>query len=85
MVGTMDLQDYIDFAKENPICSLATLDGNQPRERTYQISKFTFSTMPLNENIIFGRQGYRCLYGDRLSRRWRDLPGTLTVDRFSRI
>ena len=31
----MDLKDYIVFAKENPLCSLATLDGDQPRVRTF--------------------------------------------------
>ena len=33
--GTMNLQDYIDFAQEHPLCSLATLDGDQPRVRTF--------------------------------------------------
>lgn len=28
-----DLQDCIKFANENPICSIATIDGTQPRTR----------------------------------------------------
>ena len=31
----MDMQDYIKFATENPICFLATTDGAQPRVRTW--------------------------------------------------
>jgi uncharacterized pyridoxamine 5'-phosphate oxidase family protein len=31
----MELQDYIKFASENPICYLATADGDQPRVRTW--------------------------------------------------
>ena len=29
----MDLQDCITFAKENPVCYVATVDGDQPRVR----------------------------------------------------
>jgi uncharacterized pyridoxamine 5'-phosphate oxidase family protein len=31
----MDLQDCIKFATENPVCYLATADGDQPRVRTW--------------------------------------------------
>jgi pyridoxamine 5'-phosphate oxidase len=31
----MDMQDCIKFASENPICFLSTLDGDQPRVRTW--------------------------------------------------
>jgi len=30
----MDLDDCIKFATENPICFVATADGDQPRVRT---------------------------------------------------
>ena len=43
-------RDYIDFAKEYPLCSLATLDGDQPRVRTFWFwfadeSGFYFGTL----------------------------------------
>jgi len=31
----MDFQDYAKFATENPVCYLATADGDQPRVRTF--------------------------------------------------
>jgi uncharacterized pyridoxamine 5'-phosphate oxidase family protein len=31
----MQLQEFIDFATEHPVCSLATTDGEQPRVRTF--------------------------------------------------
>ena len=31
----MSFQDCIQFATENPVCYLATMDGDQPRVRTY--------------------------------------------------
>lgn len=31
----MKLQECIDFATEHPVCSLATVDGDQPRVRTF--------------------------------------------------
>jgi len=31
----MDLQDCIKFANENPICHIATVDGDQPRVRVF--------------------------------------------------
>ena len=31
----MDIQDCIKFATENPVCYLATADGDQPRVRTW--------------------------------------------------
>ena len=31
----MDFQDCIKFATENPVCYLATADGDQPRVRTF--------------------------------------------------
>jgi pyridoxamine 5'-phosphate oxidase len=30
----MDLQDYVTFATENPVCQLATIDGDQAKVRT---------------------------------------------------
>ena len=31
----MELQEFIDFATEHPVCSLATMDGEQPRVRKF--------------------------------------------------
>ena len=31
----MELQDYTQFATENPVCYLATAEGDQPRVRTW--------------------------------------------------
>lgn len=31
----MDLQQCVDFATKHPVCSLATVDGDQPRVRTF--------------------------------------------------
>ena len=31
----MDLQECVDFATKYPVCSLATVDGDQPRVRTF--------------------------------------------------
>jgi pyridoxamine 5'-phosphate oxidase len=50
----MELQDYFVFAKENPLCSLATLDGDQPRVRTFWFwfadeSGFYFETLAMKE------------------------------------
>ena len=50
----MDIQDYIDFAKENPLCSLATLDGDQPRVRIFWFwfadeNGFHFETLAMKE------------------------------------
>lgn len=33
----MDMQDYITFANENPVCYMATADGDQPRVRAVQM------------------------------------------------
>ncbi len=33
----MDIEDCIKFAKENPISFVATLEGNQPRVRGFQL------------------------------------------------
>ena len=33
----MDFEDYIKFANENPICYVATEDGNQPRVRAFRL------------------------------------------------
>ena len=46
----MKLQEYIDFATEHPVCSLATVDGDQPRVRTFLLwraneSGFYFETL----------------------------------------
>ena len=45
----MDLQDYIQFAAENRICYLATMNGDQPRVRAFLLwfadeSGFYFET-----------------------------------------
>ena len=45
----MKLKDCIDFATAHPVCSLATVDGNQPRVRTFLLwraneSGFYFET-----------------------------------------
>ena len=31
----MDLQQCVDFATKHPVCALATVDGDQPRVRTF--------------------------------------------------
>jgi uncharacterized pyridoxamine 5'-phosphate oxidase family protein len=35
----MDRQEYVKFATENPICTMATQDGDQPRVRTVMMWK----------------------------------------------
>jgi len=35
----MNIQEYIQFANQNPVCFLATMDGNQPRVRTVLLVK----------------------------------------------
>jgi pyridoxamine 5'-phosphate oxidase len=35
----MAVQDYIQFANQNPVCFLATMDGSQPRVRTVLLVK----------------------------------------------
>jgi pyridoxamine 5'-phosphate oxidase len=35
----MSVQEYIQFANQNPACFLATMDGNQPRVRTVLLVK----------------------------------------------
>ena len=50
----MDFQDCIKFATENPVCYVATMDGDQPRVRTFLLwyadeSGFYFITMSPKE------------------------------------
>jgi pyridoxamine 5'-phosphate oxidase len=33
----MDFQEYVKFANENPVCYLATVEGNQPRVRPLEM------------------------------------------------
>jgi pyridoxamine 5'-phosphate oxidase len=33
----LDIDECISFAKENPICFIATIEGNQPRVRGFQL------------------------------------------------
>ena len=35
----MDLQECLQFAKDNPVCFIATMDGDQPRVRTFVLEK----------------------------------------------
>lgn len=35
----MDLQECIKFANENPVCFVATVDGDQPHVRTFVLEK----------------------------------------------
>jgi pyridoxamine 5'-phosphate oxidase len=35
----MNLQEYIQFANQNPVCFLASMDGDQPRVRTVLLVK----------------------------------------------
>ena len=35
----MDLQECIQFAKDNPVCFIATADGDQPHVRTFVLEK----------------------------------------------
>ena len=46
----MDLQDCVKFASENPVCYVATMDGDQPRVRAFLMffadeSGFYFGTL----------------------------------------
>ncbi len=46
----MNLEDYTKFATENPVCYVATIDGDQPRVRAFLLwyadeSGFYFITM----------------------------------------
>ena len=50
----MDFQDCVKFATENPVCYVATMDGDQPRVRTFLLwyadaSGFYFITMSPKE------------------------------------
>ena len=50
----MDFKDCIQFATENPICYLATAEGDQPRVRTFMLwyadeSGFYFATLSQKE------------------------------------
>lgn len=50
----MNIQDYIKFTNENPICSLATVENNQPRVRILGFwfadeTGFYFQTSTLKE------------------------------------
>ncbi len=46
----MDIQDCIKFATENPICFMATTDGDQPRVRTLALEF-------VNENGFYIHKG----------------------------
>ncbi len=35
----MGLQEYIQFANDNPLCFMATVDGDQPHVRTIRLEK----------------------------------------------
>ncbi len=46
----MEKQEFIDFARENPVCFMATCDGNQPHVRALHLffadtSGFYFGTL----------------------------------------
>lgn len=50
----MNIKDCIEFAIENPICFLATTEGDQPRVRAMAIESadetgYTFATLSLKE------------------------------------
>jgi uncharacterized pyridoxamine 5'-phosphate oxidase family protein len=52
----MDLQDCIQFATENPVCYLATADGDQPRVRTFLLwyaDESGFYFVPLSAKQVF--------------------------------
>ena len=52
----MDLQDCIKFATENPVCYLATADGDQPRVRTWLLwyaDESGFYFVPLASKQVF--------------------------------
>lgn len=51
----MDLKECIKFATENPVCYLATTDGNQPRVRTFYLwyaDESGFYFVPLAEKQV---------------------------------
>ena len=31
----MDFEEYVKFANEQPVCAVATVEGDQPQERTF--------------------------------------------------
>ena len=54
----MTMQQYIDFATEHPVCSLATADGDQPRVRMFLLWRanengFYFETF--NPKDVYGQ------------------------------
>ncbi|MGZ4904630.1 MAG: pyridoxamine 5'-phosphate oxidase family protein [Halobacteriota archaeon] len=50
----MDFEEYVKFANEHPLCSVATVEGDQPHVRTFGLwfadtSGFYFSTDKMKE------------------------------------
>ena len=68
----MDFQDYIKFATENPVCYLATADGDQPRVRTFLLwyadeSGFYFvpmSTKAVTQQLQRNPKAEVCFYNN---------------------
>ena len=52
----MEFQDCIQFATENPVCYLATVEGDQPRVRTFLLwyaDESGFYFIPLSTKQVF--------------------------------
>ncbi len=67
----MNFKDCIDFAKANPVCYLATVEGNQPRVRAMGLysadeNGFCFNTQTvksLYKQLCANRKVEVCFYG----------------------
>ena len=61
----MDIHDCFVFANRHPICSLATMDGDQPRVRTFTLwfadqSGFYFDTVATKNVVMQLETNPRC-------------------------
>jgi pyridoxamine 5'-phosphate oxidase len=68
----MNIQEYIQFANQNPVCFLATMDGNQPRVRTVLLVKadetgFYFdllSSKKMVKQLLINPKAEACFYNN---------------------
>jgi pyridoxamine 5'-phosphate oxidase len=68
----MDFQDCIQFANENPVCYLATMDGDQPRVRGMLMCSadesgflfFTFSAKEMAKQLRANSKVELCYYNN---------------------
>ena len=85
----MDIQDCIKFATENPVCYLATADGDQPRVRTWLLwyadeSGFYFvpmSTKEVTKQLKRNPKVELCFYNNAAdAANWKQLRVTGEVE-----